>query len=154
MVSLNKKRFQEQGFDLDLTYITPRIIAMGFPSEDVEGIYRNPRKEVQAFFELRHHGHYKVYNLCGERTYEANVFANRVALFPFEDHNAPPLQVPTTTCRPRRDCSVGCDCWWDCWWGCRWAVLGYAIAVLLFMKTPRGSLPSPPPNVTHRYAGR
>ena len=96
VVSLNKKRFQEQGFDLDLTYITPRIIAMGFPSEDVEGIYRNPRKEVQAFFELRHHGHYKVYNLCGERTYEANVFANRVALYPFEDHNAPALQVVQT----------------------------------------------------------
>ena len=93
VVSLNKKRFQDQGFDLDLTYITPRIIAMGFPSENAEGIYRNPRSEVQAFFEKRHSDHYKVYNLCGERTYEANIFANRVALFPFEDHNAPALQM-------------------------------------------------------------
>ena len=92
-MSLNKKRFREQGFDLDLTYITPRIIAMGFPSEVVEGMYRNPRKEVQAFFEMRHNGHYKVYNLCGERTYESNLFANRVATYPFEDHQAPSLQM-------------------------------------------------------------
>jgi len=55
--------------------------------------YRNPRKEVQAFFEQRHRDHYKVYNLCGERTYEANVFNNRVAMYPFEDHNAPALQM-------------------------------------------------------------
>lgn len=48
---------------------------------------------MQAFFELRHKDHYKVYNLCGERTYEANTFHNRVALYPFEDHNAPALQV-------------------------------------------------------------
>ena len=51
------------------------------------------RFQVQAFFELRHRNHYKVYNLCGERTYEAHVFANRVALYPFEDHNAPALQM-------------------------------------------------------------
>jgi hypothetical protein len=60
VVSKKKKRFVEDGFDLDLTYITPRIIAMGFPSSGMEGIYRNPLPEVQRFFAKRHAGHYKV----------------------------------------------------------------------------------------------
>jgi hypothetical protein len=37
--------------DLDLTYITPRVIAMGFPSTGVEAVYRNPMPEVKRFFE-------------------------------------------------------------------------------------------------------
>lgn len=63
MVSKKKKRFTEDGFDLDLSYITPRIIAMGFPSSGVEGIYRNPLPEVQRFFTKRHASHYKVTRL-------------------------------------------------------------------------------------------
>ena len=62
LVSKDKTRFCYDGFDLDLTYITTRIIAMGFPSSSIEGLYRNPLEEVQKFFNTRHPSHYKIYN--------------------------------------------------------------------------------------------
>ena len=69
-------RFMEDGFDLDLSYITPRIIAMGFPSSNIEGLFRNPMEEVQRFFETRHPEHAKIFNLCSERqSVSASLFA-------------------------------------------------------------------------------
>ncbi|XP_019441473.1 PREDICTED: phosphatidylinositol 3,4,5-trisphosphate 3-phosphatase and protein-tyrosine-phosphatase PTEN2A-like isoform X2 [Lupinus angustifolius] len=107
VVSQNKRRYQEGGFDLDLTYITENIIAMGFPAGDmssgffgyVEGFYRNHMEEVIKFFETHHKDKYKVYNLCSERLYDASLFEGKVASFPFDDHNCPPIQLIISFCQ-------------------------------------------------------
>ena len=76
LVSKQKRRYREYGFDLDLTYITdthPKIIAMGIPSEGVEGQFRNPMSEVVRFFDTIHPGCAKVCNLCIEDTRQYDV---------------------------------------------------------------------------------
>lgn len=94
LVSKKKKRFTEDGFDLDLAYITKRIVAMGFPSTGTESFYRNPLEQVKAFFKKYHGEKYLVINLCKEKKYQYDKsrFDGRVLQFPFVDHNPPPLR--------------------------------------------------------------
>lgn len=56
-MSADKCRLRDDSFDLDLTYITDRIIAMSFPADGYEKAYRNDVDEVAAFLQVRlaHH---------------------------------------------------------------------------------------------------
>ncbi|CAL5362803.1 unnamed protein product [Camellia sinensis] len=105
IVSQNKRRYQEGGFDLDMTYITENIIAMGFPAG---GFYRNHMEEVIKFFETHHkdscdnyrRGKYKVSNLCSERLYDASLFEGKeLHLSHLMTIIAPPIELITLFCQ-------------------------------------------------------
>jgi hypothetical protein len=56
LVSKKKRRLRdaEAGVDLDLSYVTERLIAMGFPSTGLEAAWRNPAGAVARFLAAKH----------------------------------------------------------------------------------------------------
>eukprot|EP00049_Salpingoeca_infusionum_P018316 m.356658 g.356658 ORF g.356658 m.356658 type:complete len:530 (+) comp17595_c0_seq1:171-1760(+) len=97
-ISENKRRYRYDGFDLDLTYVTDRVIAMSFPSTGFRALYRNPLSEVARFFNTKHKGHYMIINCCSERDYDHSKFYDCVDNCPIDDHNVPTLQQIVGTC--------------------------------------------------------
>ena len=95
MVSGNRTRYVDEEFDLDLTYVTERVIAMAFPGEDAIGQYsvliRNNLRTVKRFLDKRHPGRYCVFNLCQEKRYAAAKFDGNVVEVPMLDHHPPTL---------------------------------------------------------------
>ena len=100
-MSTNKVRLAAGKYNLDLTYITNRIIACGFPAEGFESIYRNNATNIVAFLKEHHGSMVKIYNLCAEERYQYSVervHPFSIFKFPFPDHNVTHLQKVFTFC--------------------------------------------------------
>lgn len=68
VVSGKRNRYKDEEFDLDITYITERVLAMSFPASGMESLYRNHINKVATFLG-RHHGKsFRVYNFS-DRSY-------------------------------------------------------------------------------------
>ena len=93
----NRFRDADAGDDLDLTYITPRLLAMSFPAADLEALYRHRIHDVARMLDRRHRDAYLVLNLS-ERAYDNALFGHRVVALGFPDHYAPPVEVAWTLC--------------------------------------------------------
>ena len=101
LVSEGRIRMNKRNFDLDLVYITKRIIAMGYPATGCESFYRNSFTDVKQFLTEEHGNKYKVYNLCMEknRIYKKTAFGGqKVSLFPFKDHQSCPVKLMLEFC--------------------------------------------------------
>ncbi|OCF33832.1 hypothetical protein I317_01324 [Kwoniella heveanensis CBS 569] len=97
IVSGNKARFidPENAVNLDLVYVTDRIIIMGYPATGVAGLYRNRRRDVLKFINSRHGEKWWIWNLCPlyENAYSPESMHGRVSRYPFPDHHPPPLPL-------------------------------------------------------------
>lgn len=92
-----KNRTIEDDYDLDLTYITPRIIAMAYPASGLEKLYRNCIEDVSNFLNQKHPGHYYIINVSN-RSYDSQPFEGRVQEYEWNDHQAPCLTTLFAIC--------------------------------------------------------
>ncbi|KAL9649991.1 hypothetical protein ABK040_003109 [Willaertia magna] len=93
-------------YDLDLTYITNRIIAMAIPGEGISSYYRNAIDSVANFFKEKHGGHFLIINLS-EIPYEYELFEKSlneggpggiVKEMGFPDHHTCPVEYLFEIC--------------------------------------------------------
>jgi phosphatidylinositol-3,4,5-trisphosphate 3-phosphatase/dual-specificity protein phosphatase PTEN len=90
-VSGERNRLQNSEYNLDLTYVTPRVIAMSYPASTLkEKVYRNNIDTVAEYLQKTHKNKYKVFNLTG-RDYDTTPFLNQVHTYQWEDHHSPTL---------------------------------------------------------------
>ncbi len=80
-----------EGMSLDLSYITPRMLAMSYPSSSfIESLYHNNIEDISNYLKKNHDKKYLIFNLSGI-PYETKYFDDKVVDFKWPDHKAPPL---------------------------------------------------------------
>ncbi|XP_018113715.1 putative tyrosine-protein phosphatase auxilin isoform X1 [Xenopus laevis] len=102
--------------ELDISYITSRIIVMSFPAEGVELGFRNHIEDVRSFLDSRHLEHYTVFNLS-QKSYRSAKFHNRVSECSWPVRQAPSLHNLFAVCKnmhnwlqqnPKNVCVIHC----------------------------------------------
>lgn len=97
-ISKNKYRFIDRKYNLDLSYITPRIISMAYPGSGIQGLIRNNINDVSNFLKERHGNNYLVINLS-YKSYDNSKFNNNVSEYKLVDHHAPSLSSLFEICQ-------------------------------------------------------
>lgn len=91
-----KNRYKDSKFNLDLTYITPRLIAMAFPASGLEKLYRNSIDTVREFLDEHHPNSSMILNISGRDIDESKL--KNVWTFDWEDHQSPPIEMLFKIC--------------------------------------------------------
>ena len=87
----NSNRLKEDNYNIDFSYITPRVTAMSYPRNNaIEQIYHNDINEISQYLNSKHSNHYLIYNLSGIK-YDYDKFDNNVITHVWEDHHSPPF---------------------------------------------------------------
>lgn len=92
IVSGKKKRFVDTKYNLDLSYITPRVIAMAYPASGIGTLYRNNINDVADFLCSRHNKNFLIFNLSNSK-YDTTKFYEQVMDYEWLDHHAPQLEM-------------------------------------------------------------
>lgn len=87
------RRYTQNGFNLDLCYITPQIIAMGRPAMGMDAFYNNPSTEVERFFLTQHRDKFIVVNASANYSYfsVSARYSHRQIRLPMLPHGVPKL---------------------------------------------------------------
>uniref|UniRef100_A0A3Q4H472 Tensin 3 n=1 Tax=Neolamprologus brichardi TaxID=32507 RepID=A0A3Q4H472_NEOBR len=89
----------EEGYELDLTYITERIIAVSFPRGCSEEIYSHNLKDVTRMLKSKHHAdNYLIINLS-EKRQDLSRMNPKTLDTGWPDLHAPPLDKICTICK-------------------------------------------------------
>uniref|UniRef100_A0A673MAJ9 Tensin-1-like n=1 Tax=Sinocyclocheilus rhinocerous TaxID=307959 RepID=A0A673MAJ9_9TELE len=88
----------EENYEVDLVYITERIISVSFPSNVEEPSYSANIKEVATMLRSKHGDNYLLFNLS-EKRYDISKLNPKVLDFGWPDHHAPALDKICSICK-------------------------------------------------------
>ncbi|XP_045062676.1 tensin-1-like isoform X3 [Coregonus clupeaformis] len=88
----------EENYELDLVYITERIISVSFPSSVDENSYSANLREVASMLRSKHQDNYLLFNLSEKRC-DINQLNPKVLDFGWPDHHAPALDKICSICK-------------------------------------------------------